>query len=391
MDFELTQEQQLVQRSAREWLQECYTHTARSRSVHRDGGSAQVWAQFAELGWLALPLDEAFGGLAGDMLMAGLLAEELGRHLVVEPYVAQNLLAAKAIDLAGSEAQRAEWLPGIAGGRLRVAWAHHEPGDPLGHARRRFCATAQADGWRLTGCKHLVRGATSADAWVVSAAVDGRPDIELLFLVPSETMGIGMESYATTDDGFASDLHFKQIRIEHRQVLGAAIGDTHVLTGRLVAEGTVASCWYALGAMDNALQLTVRHTQERRQFGQPIAQFQVVQHRIAEMTVQLAEARAACEIAALGLSQAVTTAEAQAIAAAAKNKVARAAQLVGQDCIQLHGAMGVCEELPIAAIFRALLCFGQEGGTAEAHAALLGAYGMQMRSYAFSRTLGAEV
>lgn len=389
MNVQYTQEQQLVQRSALEWLQARYSHTDRARSVHRDGGSANAWSQFAELGWLALPLGEDSGGLAGDALTTGLLTEALGRHLVVEPYVEQVLLAARAIDSAGSEAQRADWLPRIASGAARVAWAHHEPTDALGHARRRCTATAVSGGWQLSGRKHLVRGAAGAHAWVVSASLEGSPDTELLFLIPSDAMRVGMESYTTTDDGFASDLRFERVFIDRRHILDDAACDAHAMTRRLVAEGVVASCWYALGAMDNALELTVRHIQERQQFGQPLARFQVMQHRIAEMSVQVVEARAACELAALALRGAGTTADAQAIAASVKNKVARAAQLVSQDCVQLHGAMGVCEELPIAATFRTLLCFGQECGTAEAHAALLGAHSMETHQYAQSRTLGA--
>lgn len=387
MHFSLTAEQQLIQASAQDWLVGNYSFRQREASVYRDGGAAIVWRAFAEMGWLGLPLAEATGGFGGGPLEAGLLMQAFGRHLVVEPLRACVLQAARLLALAGTQQQQDRWLPGVIAGEHRLAFAHAEPGDALPWQPRRTLTQRQADGWRIDGRKLLVRGAVGAAQWLVSARDPGRGEGDLLFLVDPQQPGVRIDAYATTDGGSAADLVFDGVLLGSEALIGGPAGTAGMtpLLHRVIAEGVVAHCWEATGAMQAVLEQTTAYTQQRRQFGQALANFQVVQHRLAEMAVYCTEAQAACELAAMRMVQ--EPAAGKLLAAMAKSKVGRAARFVAQEAVQLHGAMGVCEELPVAATFRMLLAFAGEDGDAASHAALLGSELLASGRFACSQTL----
>ena len=385
MNFSLTAEQQLIQNSAQDWLVGNYSFRQREASLNRDGGAATVWRGFAEMGWLGLPLAEGIGGFGGGPLEAGLLMQVFGRHLVVEPLRSCVLQAARLLGLSGTQQQQDRWLPGVIAGEHRLAFAHAEPGDTLPWQPRRTLTQRNADGWRIDGRKLLVRGAGSAAQWLVSAHDSGHGD--LLFLVDPQLPGVRIDTYATTDGGSAADLVFDGVRLSSEALIGGPNGtaDMTPLLHGVIAEGIVAHCWEATGAMQAVLMQTTAYTQQRQQFGQALANFQVVQHRLAEMAVCCTEAQAACELAAMGMVQ--DPAAGKLLAAMAKSKVGRAARFVAQEAVQLHGAMGVCEELPVAATFRMLLAFAGEDGDAASHAALLGSELLASSRYACSQTL----
>lgn len=374
MDFALTEEQQLIAASAGDWLAHHYDFRQREASLQRDGGNPAVWQAMAELGWLGLVLPDDMGGLALEALESGLLAQALGRHLVVEPWIDSCLVAARLLALTGSQAQQQAWLPGVVAGAHRLALAHGTP--PLR-------ARAEGGGWALDGQQRCVASAPGAARWLVSATLaDGGP---ALFLVDPQTAGIEIDAYDTSDGGRAADLRFASVRLDASSRL--CEGDAqHALT-RVLAEGLVARCWAATGSMQAALAQTTAYVQQRRQFGQPLAGFQVVQHRLAEMAVGCAEAQAACELASLSLATA-GAADCELHAALLKSKLARTARYVSQECVQLHGAMGVCEELPIASTFRSLMAFAQWGGDGAAHALQAGRALLASGRFAQSRTLG---
>lgn len=375
MDFALTEEQQLIADSARDWLLHHYDFRQRERSLYRDGGNPAVWQSMAELGWLGLALPEDMGGSALGTLECGLLAQALGRHLVVEPWIDSCVLAARLLALAGSQVQQADWLPGVAEGRHRLA---------LAHQGQHLQARIDGAGWRLDGLQHCAAAAPGATRWIVSATLaDGGA---ALFLVDPRAQGIAIDAYDTSDGGRAADLRFAGVRVDAASRLGE--GDAQQALARALAEGLAARCWAATGSMQAALEQTTAYVQQRRQFGQPLAAFQVVQHRLAEMAVACAEAQAACELASLALATATAT-ECALHAALLKSKLARAARYVAQECVQLHGAMGVCEELPIAATFRTLMAFAQWGGDGAAHALHAGRALLADGRFAQSRTLGA--
>lgn len=380
MRLALTEEQTLIQSSALDWLAGRYDFRQREAGLHRDGGSPVAWAAFAEMGWLGLPIPEDAGGLGLGPLEAGLLMQAFGRHLVVEPWHACVLQAARLLALAGTAAQQAEWLPSLMAGERRLALAHAEPGDRLPWAQRRTTAARTSSGWRLDGAKRPSMAAPGAAAWIVSATVDGGTR---LFMVEPSADGVQADAYDTSAGGRAADIVFAGTPA----ILLGDEGDSDMdaRLNRVLAEGLVALGWEATGAMQAALAQTTAHTQQRRQFGQSLSQFQVVQHRLAEMAVHCAEAQAVCELASMRL--ALSPDAGPELAALVKNKVGRAARFVAQEAVQLHGAMGVCEELPIAATFRLLLAFGQQGGDAASHALRHGRELMANGAFGCSQTL----
>ncbi|MES2973080.1 MAG: acyl-CoA dehydrogenase [Pseudomonadota bacterium] len=382
----LTEEQALIQGSALDWLAGNYSFIDRQTSVHRDGGSPAAWAAFAELGWLGLTLPEETGGSGLGQVEAGLLMQAFGRHLVVEPFHACVLQAARLLELSGSPAQKQEWLPRVAAAELRLALAHAEPGDVLPWEQRRTIATQVGDGWQIKGTKQLATGAPDADMLIVSARL-AAGDSELLFMVDPGHHGVRVEPYDTGDGARAADIHL-DAALPAEALLGNGTPEqaTDVLH-RVLAEGIVAHCWQATGAMQAVLEQTMQYTQQRKQFGQSLSSFQVVQHRLAEMAVLCVEAQACCELAAMRMKS--EPAQARNFAAMARSKTARAARFVSQEAVQLHGAMGVCEELPVAATFRMLLAFMQMDGDGASHAEDLGRKVLASGAFNHSQTLGA--
>lgn len=387
MQFSLSEEQQLIQASALDWLAGNYDFRQRAAGVHRDGGAPGVWQAFAQLGWLGLPIAEAWGGSGAGPLESGLLMQAFGRHLVVEPYHGAVLLAARALELAGTDRQRDRWLARVVDGTARLALAWVEPGDTLPWQPRRTIARRNGRQWQLDGHKQLVRGAAGAAQWLVAASDADDPAVQRLFLVHPAQSGLRVDGYDTTDGGRAADLAIDGLLLDDEALVGGGADITPVVH-RVLAEGLVARCWEAAGTMQAVLEQTAAYTAERKQFGQSIASFQVVQHRLAEMAVQCAEAQAACEMAAMRLAHdAGDAGDASLLAARAMSKVGRAARFVGQEAVQLHGAMGVCEELPVAATFRALLAFRHEDGSDGSHAAWLGRATLASGEYGRSQTL----
>lgn len=388
MQFHLTQDQQLIQASALDWLARHHDFRARAASVHRDGGAPEVWSAWAELGWLAMGLPEEHGGIEADPLTVGVLQQVMGRHLTVAPYQACVLQAARLIALAGTPAQQAQWLPAMVSGQERLALAHTEPGEHWPWASRSTTARRDGEGWRLSGHKNGVEGAVGAALWLVSAQ-DG--EHTGVWLLPPGASGVSIDAYDTTDGARAADLRLDGVwlpdsaRLGHGGATQAALHQAAL--HQVLAEGWLARCWWATGALQAALEQTTQYTRQRRQFGQALADFQVVQHRLAEMAVQATEAQAACELAAMRLPQ--EPAKAPWLVAMARAKVVRAARDVAAQAVQLHGAMGVCEELPIAATFRALLAFAQRDGEAAEQAARLGAWSLDSGAHLHSATLGA--
>jgi alkylation response protein AidB-like acyl-CoA dehydrogenase len=387
MRFTLTEEQALIQASALDWLAGHYDFRQRQAGVHGDGGSPQAWQSFAELGWLGLPLPDAFGGSGAGLFEAGLLMHAFGRHLVVEPYLACVLQAARLLALAGSAAHQDRWLPAVVQGAHRLALAHAEPGDAVPWSPRRCIAQADGDGWRLDGAKQLVVAAEGAARWLVTAREPGAHGRPVLLLVDPALDGIAVDAYDTTDGRRAADIRFNGVRLEADALVGEPGERTAQLLQQVLAEGVIAQCWEAAGAMQAVLEQTAGYTQQRKQFGQALSDFQVVQHRLAEMAVQCLEAQAACELATLRLDQ--DAGSGPQVAAIAMSKVGRAARLVSQGAVQLHGAMGVCEELPVAATFRLLLAFTHGGAAPAASALYLGTTSLASGCHQHSLTLGA--
>lgn len=383
MRLTLNEEQALVEASVRDFLASEYDFARRQHSLRAPHACEPgIWRQFAELGWLGLTVPESAGGSGVGALEAGLVMRAFGRHLVVEPYAASALIATPLLAQHASAPQRRTWLRGLLAGNYRAVLAHEEIAAPPPCLPRTTRATRDGDGWRLRGSKHLVPGAAGADLLLVSARVE---DGHRVFLLAPGNSGLCVLPARTADGAWAADLHFEDVRVTTTDLLGAD-ADASAILEAACARQLIAHCWEASGAMTALLEQTNGYMRQRMQFGQQLAQFQVVQHRLAEMAVECEEALAACELAALRLDAGAT--DGVALASMAKSKVGRASRYVAQNAVQLHGAMGVTEELPVASYFRKLTAFAQQGGSTAAHSRAFGAALLNNRGGAGSATLG---
>jgi alkylation response protein AidB-like acyl-CoA dehydrogenase len=293
------------------------------------------------------------------------------------------VLAARLLGLL-DEAGHAVLLQQVVDGKLRLALAHEELGRDT-FAPRATMAQRKGESWVLRGHKLLAAGVPGANVLLLTAAdSEGRTRI---FRVPADTAGLHAHPCQLADGSHAADLTFDELELP-TDTLVAGEHDVEATLHVVLASGIVALCWEASGTMQAALEQTASYTQQRQQFGQALARFQVVQHRLAEMAVYCEEARAACELAALRLDMPGTDAKtALTLASLAKSKVGRCARVISQEAVQLHGGMGVCEELPVAAMFRKLSAFGQQFGAAALHSERYGATLLASGHWRASQTL----
>jgi len=364
--FETDEQHTMFEASILAVLQKEYDFQQRASSLASDTGYLiERWQKFADLGWLGLPMPEEFGGMGGDATDVGILMRSLGRHLVLEPVFSTVLLAARLIAKVGNDDQKAQELPAISAGQSRIALLHDEAADTGAPSPRKTLATATPHGWSITGQKVLGLGVPGAKKLIVSASIAGAgPDDLGLFMIAADAPGLQIEEYATVDGARAADVQLDAVQVNDDALLGgnkSAQGMLH----RVLCEALIALSWEATGAMSSVFEQTVAYTQTRVQFGRATAKFQSVQHKLAEMAVCCTEARAACDLATRMLDQPGESAF--AAASLAKSKVGRCARLVAQESVQLHGGMGVSEDLPVASYFRKLLAYQFCMGTTDFH------------------------
>ncbi|MGV9680306.1 acyl-CoA dehydrogenase family protein [Nocardia sp. NPDC003482] len=364
MDFELTAEQQLLRDTVTEFLAARYD-LEKSRAAARTGAGWQpeIWRAFAdEVGILGASLPESVGGFDGGPVETMIIAEALGRALVVEPYVDTVVVGAGLLRRAGGDRAR-KLLRGIASGEVITALAALEADSR--HDLTRVTTTARRDGdsWVLDGAKIVVTSAPLATQLLVTARTEAGLS---LFVVNSGTAGITQHPYRTIDERRAADLTFAGVRIPADALLGVEGGAEQSLAAA-ADEAIAAICAEAVGAMRRVLADTVEYAKQRQQFGVPIAAFQALQHRMVDMLLELEQAVAATYLVTLKLN-ADPAVRARA-AAAAKATVGRAARRIGQESVQLHGAMGMTEELAIGHYFKRLTAIQNEWGSTSAHIA----------------------
>ncbi len=315
---------------------------------------------------VALPeCDGGFGGGAVDLMAA---MEACGEALVVEPLL-DHIMATRLVSRAASPAQRAALLPGAIDGSRKLAFAALEPGRRYELAPTRTRARAASDGWVLDGEKCVVIGAPSADRLIVSArnaGHDGDAQGVSLFVVETRAGGVGLNPNRTVDGQRAADVQLEGVTLGADALLGPA-GAALPLIEDAVDFGTALLCADAIGAMKFANDATLEYLKTRKQFGVPIASFQVLQHRMVEMYICCEQARSMAILAASKVDTATDAAERQRAVSAAKVKIADAARQVSQESVQLHGGMGMTEELKISHTFRRLTMIAQRFGDADHH------------------------
>ena len=376
MDLTPSDEQRLLRESADRFVSETYTADHRRKIASEPlGFSADLWKQFAELGWLAMPIAEDHGGLGGGAIEVGILMEAFGRGLVSEPYLSTVVIGASLISECGTEAQKQALLPNIADGSLVLAFAHSERQARFALADVRTTAKKTSDGWRLDGNKTAVLDGNAAGRLIVSARVDdGAGAARLcLFLVPQGVRGLTARDYPRLGGGRACNLDLRDVQLPADALIGDGT-DALPAIEAVVDRAMAALGAEAVGIMQTLLDQTLEYTKIRKQFGRPLSANQVIRHRLADMAMQCDEARSMALRAAL-MADAEPVARSRA-ASGAKAKIGKCARFVAEQAVQLHGAMGVTEELDIGSYFKRLLAFDTLfGGSAHhyrRHAALSG-------------------
>jgi pimeloyl-CoA dehydrogenase small subunit len=372
MDFELSDEQKLLKDSVDRLLANEYDFEARRRYAQEpDGFSRTLWKQYAELGLLALPFDEKYGGIGGiggTAVDTMIVMEAFGPALTLEPYLATVVLCGALMRLGASEQQRAALLPKIASGDLLLAFAHSEPQARYDLADVSTTARMDGDGFVLDGSKTLVLHGDSADRLVVSARVSGRPRDQLgisLFLVDADASGVSRRGYATIDGLRAAEITLTNVRVGPEALIGKA-GIALPLIERVVDIAIAAQCAEAVGAMAAMHELAVDYLKTRKQFGMPIGNFQVLQHRATEMLIALEQARSMAMLAAITAEDEDAGERRRAISAA-KVQVCNSSRLIGQQATQLHGGIGMTMEYKVGHYFKRVTAIAATFGDAAYH------------------------
>lgn len=369
MDFELSDEQRLLKDSVERLMADRYGFEARNRFMAEPNGySRELWRQYAELGLLGLPFSEAHGGIGGGPVETMIVMEAFGRALALEPYLATVVMGGGLIEHGADAPLRDKILPKIASGDLRVAFAHAE-------RQARYClsdvgtaATPDGSGFILKGVKTLVLHGDSADQFIVSARLSGAPRDESgigLFLVDAGASGLSRRGYPTVDGLRAAEVTFDGVRVQAAHAVGEP-GTAFPLIEQIVARALAALCAEALGAMEALHTLTVDYLKTRKQFGVPIGNFQVLQHRAAEMLVALEQARSMAMLATMMADDSDASERRRAISAA-KVQIGRSGHFIGQQAIQLHGGIGMTMEYQAGAYFKRLTTINTLFGDADHH------------------------
>ena len=365
MNFELNDMQQMLVDSADKLVRDhADIEKWRARRALADGVDGEMWATFAELGWLALAVPEDAGGLGGSMEDVCLLMIELGRGLVLDPIVTSGVLAAHIVDRAGSGDPRAEVLGGIASGDLRVALAHAEVADPYDvTGARQTRARRDGDEWVIDGAKMLALDAPSAGRLLVTAGIADEPGFGI-FLVDASAAGLAMEAYPLIDATRAADIVLDGVRVSRDRLL--ASGEAAVaLVAEAVDRANLALMAQAIGSMEASLTICGEYAKDRKQFGQPIGKFQAIQHLASEMFAAAFEARSALYQALADLDR--DAAIRSFSISIAKVKIVESGQIVGRNGIQIHGGYGMTDEYAISHHYRRQMAIEKRYGDIDYH------------------------
>ncbi|MES2714830.1 MAG: acyl-CoA dehydrogenase family protein [Pseudomonadota bacterium] len=364
MNFDYSDEQQQLADSLQKYLSQNYGFEQRKAILNSASGiSDNVWTAFAEMGLTSIALPEEDGGFGGGAVDLMAAMEACGEALVVEPLLDNVGLAGRLLSRCGSAAQRSAWLPGLIDGSVKLAFAGHEPGRRYDLAPATTTATADGGGWVLNGAKCVVVGAASATRLVVSAAASGGAS---LFLVDPRAAGVALNPSRTVDGLRVADVAFQNVQLGADALLGTAGGALPAIE-EANDFATALLCADAIGAMKSACDATLDYIKQRKQFGVAIGSFQVLQHRMVEMVICTEQARSLAIKAASTVDHSTDAAERARAVSAAKVKIADAARQVSQEAVQLHGGMGMTEELKVSHTFRRLTMAGQRFGDADHH------------------------
>jgi len=369
MDFNLTREQQMLSDVVQSFVAKEYTfQTRRGILESSDGWSRKVWSKLAEMGLLGLQVPEEYGGMGSASIEMLLTMTALGRGLLLEPYLQSAVLATALIRDLGSRGQKETLLPSLAAGERIAVPAHAERGSRYDLSRVATSAVRTGVGFTLNGRKTVVLHAAAADVLLVSARTAGKPDAEAgisLFTVERTAAGVSLQSYPTLDGQRGADVTLRDVQLPREALLGPEGGAFPAIEAAWDL-GITALCAEAVGALEAIFQATVDYTRTRKQFDVPIAHFQALQHRMADMMIHVEQAKSMSYLAAMRCTEPDAAVRGRAISAA-KVLVGQACRRVGQEAVQLHGGMGVTDELSVSHYFKRLTAIELSLGDTEHH------------------------
>lgn len=377
MDFELSEEQRLLKDSVERLVAQRYDFEARKKYMgEADGWSRALWKQYVDLGLTALPFAEEHGGIGGGPVETMIVMEAFGRALALEPFWATVVVGGSFLARGASEAARADLLPKVAAGEALLAFAHSERQARYDLAD--VAATAKKDGagYVLDGAKSLSVHGDCADTLIVSARVSGGQRDKAgigLFLVDAKAPGVTRRGYPTMDGLRAAEVTLAGVKVGADAVIGEP-GNAYPLIEQVSDIAIAALAAEAVGAMSAMHEITVDYLKQRKQFGVPIGNFQVLQHRAGEMLIALEQARSMAMLATMMATEENAVERRKAISAA-KVQIGRSGRIVGQGAIQLHGGIGMTMEYKVGHYFKRVTMIDTIFGDADHHLGVLARMG----------------
>jgi alkylation response protein AidB-like acyl-CoA dehydrogenase len=364
MDFEFTEEQDLLRDSVRKFVEKDYPFDKRAKLMESElGFSKEVWKGFADLGWTALPFSEEDGGIGGTAIDTMIICEELGKGLVLEPYWASIVFAGGILRRA-TAAQRARHLPALIGGEITAAVAYAEPESRFDLARVSTVAKKDGAGFVLHGKKIAVVNGHAAELIIVSARTSGAgKDGITLFAIDGKAAGLKKVGFRTVDGLHAAHLSLEGVKVSADQIVGE-LDKGYALLEQAADEAIVGLGAEAVGVMEILVKHTVEYTKERKQFGVPIASFQVLQHRMVDMYMEHEQSKSMLFMAAMTQESGRPI---QRAASALKVQIGKSGRIVGQSAIQNHGGMGMTDELAVSHYFKRITMIDLFLGNVDHH------------------------
>jgi alkylation response protein AidB-like acyl-CoA dehydrogenase len=368
MDLSLTEVQTMLVDSIEKFIANDYSFERRQQYASSDAGySADVWATFADLGWTAVPFSEDDGGLDGGPVELMVMMQQFGRGLIVEPYLANIVLAGGVLRRAASSSQKTRFLQRLISGELQAALAVTEPQSRYDLANIETIATKDGDEWIINGRKGVVLNGGNAELLIIPARTSGSNTDRIgitLFAVGGVADGVSRVTYPTVDGHQAAEIVLQDVRVESNAIVGQ-LDEGYAVIDAVVDEATLAVCAEAVGIMQILTDKTVEYSKNREQFGVPIGSFQALQHRMVDMLTACEQSYSLLLWAAM--ANADRTADAKRAISAIKYQVGTAGKKVGQEAVQIHGGMGVSWDVDIAHYFKRLTTIGQMFGNADWH------------------------
>jgi len=369
VDLSFTEEQSMIRESVASYLAANYDIDRRREILNTDKGwSSESWKYLCQdLGFIGAPFSEEFGGFGGSAIETMILAEEFGKALTLEPFIETVVIGGGFLKYSG-HVSAPELIEQIIAGELMLSFAQAERTSRYSLNSVETIATANGDGWTLNGAKRMVIGAPGADKFIVSARTSGnqhdKQGISIL-IVDASLNGVTVNPYKTYDDRPAANVTFDNVKVPAESLLGE-VGGGFSLMERVMCDALAATCAEASGVVSQMLERTLQYTQDRRQFGQPLSSFQVLQHRMVDMFTVVEQCTSMAWLASIRVDEDDEEQRSYACSAA-KAFINKACKQVGQSAIQLHGGMGLTEEMPISHYFKRSTTLEQLYGSADFH------------------------